>query len=688
MKERTTRMLRILSRLMALLVPVLLFAYGTWSFPLAVFGPDRALLPGDMGDSRFDNYMLEHFHQFASGKVGGYWNAPFMYPQKNVTAFSDSLVGTAPLYSFFRHIGFNRESAYQLWMLVLFALNYLCCFVALFAWSRRSVLSACGAYVFAFGIHMLGQMDHAQVFPRFMVPLAFWWCWQWLEAGRPKYFLFMLLATVYQFYCGAHLGFVLCCALLFLVVGHVVVHVPEIRRYRPAGWRPLLLGAGILVLAALLLLPLALPYLEAAHITDVREFGTTKSTIPQLHDYFVSHPAALSWRSLSMRSGLMNDEGSGNLNFMGALPWLAILLLPLALWKSRSAVVSRRSLGGIAIAFLLALVFCLRIGDVALYSVIDRLPGFGLMRPIDRFVPVLAMYFALVLVVVFSAAWHAEKPWLNVVLSVVLPFAIAMDNKVDVRELMRYDKHAAREMVERAKLEMQLQTDTATRAVAYAPARGVMDSVADHARSSRLHLTAMLAAQELGIPAVNAYAVAYPATYLRFWENLDQRGLDAWCASNGIAADGIAMANNIHMPVLFVDTVALLAANGKYLCLDPTWGNKGVADRDSAGSWETFVRLRLRNGRCAFVAHDDRFLSVELHHDSGLVAVSDRLGDMGLFRMEEHSAGAVALRADNDRYLTLDTLSHRIFANGDSTNPLRLLKLRRIVRGSERPSAH
>lgn len=680
MKERITRMLRTLGKLMALLVPVALFLYGFWTFPLAAFGPDRALLLGDLGESRSGNYILEHFHQFACGNVESYWDAPFMYPRKNMLASGENLIGTAPLYSLFRQLGFNRESGYQLWILALFSLNYLCCFIALFAWSRRSVLSACGAFVFAFGIHLLGQLDHAAAFPRFMVPLAFYWWWQWLEEGRPRHLFFTVLAVVFQFYCSVHLGFILFYALLFLAVGHVAVHLRELRRYRPTGSRPVLLGAGALVLAVLLLLPLVIHYSNATRLAEASEFGGLKNTLSQLRSFFVAHPAALSWRSLSE-----GDRGAASVDFVGIVPWLAIVLLPLALWKSYTGIASRRPLAAFSVALLFAVVFSMCIGDLTPHSTIGRLPGRGMLHAIDRSMPVLAMYLVLLLVAVFSAAWRADRPWLNVVLSVVLPFAVVVDNKLDVRELLRYDKHAAREMVERARLDIQVRADSTTRAVAYAPALGVLDSAAERVRSAQLQLTAMLAAQELGIPVVNAYAGTYPLDHPAFRNALDARGLDIWFASNGATADGIVVANNVHLPVLAVDTVVLRAANGKVLRVDTMGGNKGVADGDMAGLGETFVRLRLKDDRAAFVAHTDRFLSVELHHDSGLVAVSDRLGDMGIFRIEEQTGNTVALRADNDRYLALDTLSHRIFAVADSTDPLRLFTLRRVVRGSLAP---
>ncbi|MFZ1331186.1 MAG: hypothetical protein WAR83_03310, partial [Flavobacteriales bacterium] len=133
MLKRINALPRIVRLLGAQVIPVLLLVYGLWSFPLATFGPERDRIPGDLGDARFNNYILEHYHAYATDRIADYWDAPFMYPYKNVIAFSDNLLGTAPLYSLFRSIGYNRESAFQFWILALFALNYTGCYVALYA---------------------------------------------------------------------------------------------------------------------------------------------------------------------------------------------------------------------------------------------------------------------------------------------------------------------------------------------------------------------------------------------------------------------------------------------------------------------------------------------------------------------------------------------------------------------------
>src|ERR1043165_2325664 len=102
-----------------ILIPLFLLAAGIYFVPLQIYHTDFAKVPGDYGDARFNNYILEHGHNFLTGKVKQYWNAPFMYPYPNVIALSDNLLGTLPLYSAFRIAGFDRETAFQLWLLCL-----------------------------------------------------------------------------------------------------------------------------------------------------------------------------------------------------------------------------------------------------------------------------------------------------------------------------------------------------------------------------------------------------------------------------------------------------------------------------------------------------------------------------------------------------------------------------------------
>jgi len=212
------------NKFISYLLPLALLCIGLYLTPLNIYGPDFSKVPGDFGDARFNNYILEHDFKYFTGKVDKYWDAPFMYPYNNVIAFSDNLLGSAPIYSAFRLIGYDRETAFQFWLLALFILNFVCCYLALNKWSKNSVLSSVGAYIFSFSILLVGNIYNVQTVPRFMVPLVFYWSWQYFNKKEIKYFLYVGLGVVFQFYCAIYLGFLLLYALLFLLIAYVTVY--------------------------------------------------------------------------------------------------------------------------------------------------------------------------------------------------------------------------------------------------------------------------------------------------------------------------------------------------------------------------------------------------------------------------------------------------------------------------------
>jgi len=87
------------------LLPLALLAAGLYLVPINIYKTNFSKVPGDFGDARFNNYILEHGYKYLTGKTATYWNAPFMYPYPNTIALSDNLLGTVPLYSGFRILG-------------------------------------------------------------------------------------------------------------------------------------------------------------------------------------------------------------------------------------------------------------------------------------------------------------------------------------------------------------------------------------------------------------------------------------------------------------------------------------------------------------------------------------------------------------------------------------------------------
>ena len=654
---------------LGIVVSLALFMIGIWSVPLAIFGPDRTLIPGDLGDARFNNYILEHFHRFITGQTGGYWDAPFMYPWKNVIALSDNLLGTAPFYSAFRSFGFSREGAFQLWLVTLFALNYWCCLIALRKWSGNLVLSACAAYIFAFGIYNIGQINNVQVLPKFMAPLAFLFLWNHLRTGSWKWLFLAMGATVYQFYCGVYLGFILVYALFFLFLGHLIAYRKPSFLFRFRNWR----FAGIWVLAllvGLLLLTLMLAhYMAVPKEMGVRDFSDIVASIPRPSSYFLTHPAALSWRSLC-GEGVAFPQWWSQCHFIGALPWLTVLATPFLLFSKQVSQMHRRVLIAIGSALVLSTVFCLNIAGFSLYKLVFMLPGFSVLRSIDRYINVQVLFFLILFVAVLRPLFR--KPWAALALGLLLPVLVVQDNRWEVDRLARFDKFDSQTLVQEAERRITREYDGNGRfdAIAYEPPVPVnMDFVERHTRTINTQITAMLAAQELGIPAVNAYTGGYPGHYLSFFDNMDHRTLADWCTYNGISPERIQEVHGLAVKLGGRDTVQLIAANGRFVCAKETNEGRVLADRDKAAEWETFLQLNTTDGRVAFLCSNGNFLCAELPDRKQLLATGLDLGDFGLFTLEALDSGKVALKAFNGRYVVLDPGSLELIATSDSIVP-------------------
>src|SRR5439155_3041209 len=141
-------------------------------------------MQADPSDSRFNNSILEHsFRCIRPGPYGGtLWSPRFFYPADHVLAYSENLLGSAPIYWLFRTM-LAPSFAFSLWMMACCIL----CFATFAALLRRldlhPFLIAAGAFIFAFGFHRARLINHQQMLPQFFFPLAVGIAWEWI--ARP-----------------------------------------------------------------------------------------------------------------------------------------------------------------------------------------------------------------------------------------------------------------------------------------------------------------------------------------------------------------------------------------------------------------------------------------------------------------------------------------------------------------------
>jgi len=643
----------------SLLLPSVLLLAGLYLVPIRIFETDFSQVPGDLGDARFNNYILEHGHKFLGGQVKDYWDAPFMYPYSNVIAFSDNLLGSLPVYSAFRVSGYDRETSFQLWLLSLFILNFICCYWVLTRWTSHVVLSATGAYIFAFSILLVGNIYNVQTYPRFIVPFVFYWSWKYLSVKQWKYFLFMLLGIVYQFYCGIYLGFFLLYAVLFLFISYVLIYKDVFLFTQFKKIKTATCHLGIILLAGILLAPLMQPYMEISGKLGMRQFQDVFPSIPTLTSYFFTSPAPVVWKFLS-EHGKSLPFWWCHFLFVGALPWLGIIAIPAILLSRKTNPGKKKFIALIALGFLFSFLFSLNINGFTLYKIIYQLPGFASMRGVNRVINIEIMLFVLVFVFVFYELADRNRycKWLVY----IFPLLVIIDNAINPREIMRYNKEESRKQIESVKEKIKEEYDQKHAAIAYVPLFSSGQEIA-------FHLNVMLAAQELNVPCVNAYTGSYPNHY-PFYRFFDEETLTKWCEVNQADKNNIQQirgnAINLGKNIESSKSIHLRAINNKYVCADETVGNLLIANRDNASGWETFLLLGFEKDRYAFMAHNNKFLSAELDSQNEITATRDNINEWETFTLFRLDSNYVAFKAANDKYLSVDEKTFQLFARGDS----------------------
>lgn len=155
---------------LGLLIPLVAWAVGLLVMAWPTFASGFQRVQGGLGDSRLVNFTLEHSHRWLMGMplAEDLWSPPIFFPVQNVAAYTDLMLGVAPFYWVWRWLGSNPHTAYQLWMLSCWTLNFVACYMVLRLGLRLQTFgAAAGAYLFAFASPRYMSMAHQQLVPQF-----------------------------------------------------------------------------------------------------------------------------------------------------------------------------------------------------------------------------------------------------------------------------------------------------------------------------------------------------------------------------------------------------------------------------------------------------------------------------------------------------------------------------------------
>ena len=484
---------------------------GLYALVSTYFGGDLSLLPGDLGDTRFNLFILEHCHQFFSGTVGEFWNAGFMYPEPEVISLSDNLIGSAPIYSLFRWTGFDIFSSFQFWAITLAVLNYTSAYLLCTYLSRKSWFSGVAAFVFAFSLGLAAQMNHAQTFPRFAIPLTFLFLLLWRERGHWKWFFWALLALTYTFYCGIYLGFMnlIPFATLFLLI--IVEKWSDIKK-QFSQLNTTLAYALSIVGNVVLLYFLFAPYLRRSKSNTLHTYEQVKQSIPSLESYLSAHPGTLIHGPLENYIGGDQTAYWDHWLFSG---WLVLFGIVGMIYLSvKKGVFDRISFDGrrtwlILITGVITFFLFLRIGEYSLYYFLHLLPGFGAMRSLTRIVNIELLFFGIALAVFLTALAKQSRNY-RVFVFLATMLLLLVDNSLDPEYANTTPK---KEMLERHNsLVAKMEDIPEGSIVSYEPDLENLNTNIIH-----YQLDAMLAAQSLGLKSVNGYSAQAAFGFDRYW---------------------------------------------------------------------------------------------------------------------------------------------------------------------------
>lgn len=485
-------------------IPITLLV-GLYFIAIRPMGADFSSVPGDLGDARLINYILEHFYRWIVGQASSYWNAPFFYPHPYTIALSENMLGSAPIYAALRLLGLDMLSAFQGWFVVGYVANYLCAawILSRFGFSRPA--AGVGAFFFAFGLPALAQENHAQLLYRFAVPPAFYFLWRFSESARPDQLAALFFWTVLQFFLGIYTGFFLFVTLSAMALVLALPHlrgvslrgVPDAIQNFMLQLRGQLSGrAGLSYAACVALLAIALsfliwPYYHVSRLYGfVRGWNEISRLLPRPESYLLADNSRL-WSFIGawFPNELMRHEHQ---MFVG----LAVLLLAGIAMASRSAAQAGPPASAQLWTVLILIALTLNVAGWSLYRLAAALPFVNGLRVITR-MELIWMWPLGVLVAGGLDAMRARRTP-----GVVWPAAAIIMSLLLVSESVFYDHAVFQKTAAAARLD-NLRARIADTTVS-APILFVARNDAE--ATWTLELDAMLVAQERGWSTLNGYS--------------------------------------------------------------------------------------------------------------------------------------------------------------------------------------
>lgn len=511
---------------------IIIFTFFYLYLLMPIFGSRFEFIPGDLGDSRLNNYFLEHAYRWFSGDVHSFWSAPFFFPYEKVIAFSDNHLGSFGFYAAFRLLNFSMETSYQLWFVVGVILNYFS-MVILLRFYRLNVVSICfGALVFALSSIAVYKFEaHSQTLYRFAIPLLWLFHEKYLRSHKTRWLLLKYVFLAYQFYISIYTGYFIS----LLIFGYSISKFIALKEKPSIASLKKEFIAIIFFLT--LIAPLMLPYIELSLLEGYKNSNdAVLSMLPRVQSYLLN-PAAnpifgFSWNDIALP---MKHE---HFMYLGFLPLVSILYFSFCY---KRLVENNKDLLFLLLGFWVVFIITLNFNGFSIYNFMLLIPGIDSIRAVARVGLVMLFPAA-----VFSAFFLEEliKNKFKLVKYLFVGFAFfvwVFEAKVSP---YHFEKIAAQSRIAQLKsvLPRDISPDTL---IAFLNPNAGSDSF------FLTELDAMILTQSIGLATINGYSGRAPFGH-RWLSSLD----DVRVYVTSVQANGNTSFSFANSPLLILYEVS------------------------------------------------------------------------------------------------------------------------------------
>lgn len=451
----------------------------------------------DPGDTRFNNYILEHIHKSIKNGFKEFFSPNFFYPHKNNLFFSDLQIFYYPFYGIFRITGFEYDTSFQLFMILSTILNFCLCFYFFHIIDQKKpFFNGFGAFFFSSANMRACQIGHQQLLPNIYILLCFifiFLIFKNFKENKKRTKVYLLLFTVsfiFQAWSGFYNFYMLFLYVLFLFFLIFIYKTKEIilffKNY-----------ALFLIFSIIFLTIFLFPYIKMSKIlkkeVEKRSLEEVFTMLPQWKSYLYMGEENLIYGKLPITNFLKPDEAAHEHRL--GLGFITLGIFIFSIFKLKREFLVKINLLIILIFFLITLYIPPKI---TFWKVIyDNLFSASALRSITRLVLILLLPVSFILLTFLKK--------INPKISLFLCFLIILEQ---LNKIPSYDKYFIRNEVENLKNIAEGEKLP----FFYGPifAEGYF---------WKYQLDAQWAALLSGVPTLNGYSGVYPKSWALF-ENI------------------------------------------------------------------------------------------------------------------------------------------------------------------------